>query len=66
MFLAELVLFFMAIIFGRLIDYDKAFTACFWIGIIVAAGFFLIVLLNLIVILFQKLFQLMNKRRFMP
>jgi hypothetical protein len=65
-FLAELALFFMAIIFGRLIGYDWALTACFWIGILVAACFILIVSLNLIIILCQKIFRTISEKGFTP
>jgi len=57
LFLAELALFFMAIIFGRLIGYDWALIACVWLGVIVAACFLLIVLINLLVVFYQKIFK---------
>lgn len=51
--LAELVLFMMAIIFGRLAGYDRTLTACLWTGIVLAGCFSLIVAGNLLVILFR-------------
>lgn len=54
----ELVLFFMGVIFGRLLGYDLALTACFWLGVIVAACFVFIVFSNVIVIAAQKLYRL--------
>lgn len=62
LFLTELALFFMAIIFGRLIGYDWALIACFWLGVIVAGCFILIVLINLVAILCHIIFRKLNKR----
>ena len=56
LFLAELVLFIVAIIFGRLIGYDRTLTACLWIGILLAGCFALIVAGNLVFILFQRIY----------
>ena len=61
-FLAELILFFMAVLFGRLLGYDWTLTACFWIGLIVAACFALIVVGNFLVILGGKLIRAIMKR----
>ncbi len=61
-FLIELVLLLTAIIFGRLLGYKLALTACFWLGIIVAACFALIISANLTVIFFSKLFLNIRKR----
>jgi uncharacterized membrane protein YhaH (DUF805 family) len=67
LFLIELVLFFAAIIFGRLLDYDLAFIVCFWFGIIVAGCYALIVLSNVLVIACIKLFRIiMRKKRAGP
>ncbi|MFC1825496.1 hypothetical protein ACFL9T_22520 [Thermodesulfobacteriota bacterium] len=55
-FLAELVLFFMAVIFGRLLGYGMTLRFCFWFGIIIAGCFVLIVLSNVILILLKKIF----------
>jgi hypothetical protein len=58
--LIESVLFFTAIIFGRLLGYDLAFIVCFWFGIIVAGCYALIVLSNLLVIACAKLFRVIR------
>jgi len=62
LFLIELVLFFIAIIFGRLLGYKLALTACFWLGVIVAACYALIVLLNVLAIISHKLFRMTIKK----
>ena len=61
-FLTELVLFFMAILFGRLLGYDWTLTACLWLGLIVAACFALIVIGNLLIIIGKKLISVIMKR----
>jgi hypothetical protein len=61
-FLIELVLFLIAMIFGRLLGYELTLTACFWFGLIVAACFALIISANLTVIFFSKLFSNIRKR----
>jgi uncharacterized membrane protein YedE/YeeE len=53
LFLAELVLLMIGMIFGRLIGYEWTFTACLWIGILLAGCFALIIAGNLLVILFH-------------
>ena len=63
LFLIELVLFFMAIIFGRLLGYDLALTACFWLGVIIAACYALIVLSNVHVMISHKLFRMIIKKK---
>jgi len=63
LFLIELVLFFMAIIFGRVLGYDLALTACFWLGVIMAACYVLITLSNVLVIISHKLFWMIIKRK---
>jgi hypothetical protein len=55
-FLAELLLLLMALIFGRLIGFRTTLTFCFWFGIILAGCFGLIVFGNLMVIMSQKIF----------
>ena len=63
-FLAELVLFLVGIIFGRILGYDLTMIACFWLGIILAACFALIVLGNVLLIVGTKLIWLIqNKTR---
>ena len=62
LFLIELALFFMAILFGRLLGYDLALTACFWIGVIVAASFGLIVLSNVFVIVCRRVFRMIKEK----
>ena len=61
LFLIELVLFFIAIIFGRILGYDWSFVICFWLGIIVAGCISLIVLLNWLALLYHKLIRRMVK-----
>jgi len=63
LFLIELVLFFMAIIFGRLLGYDLALTACLWLGVIMAACYALIVLSNMLVIVSHKFFCMIIKKK---
>jgi hypothetical protein len=63
-FLAELVLFLLAIFFGRILGYDLTMAACFWLGMILAACFALIVLGNVLLIVGTKLIWLIqNKTR---
>jgi len=63
-FLAELVLFLRGIIFGRILGYDLTMIACFWLGIILAACFALIVRGNVLLIVGTKLIWLIqNKTR---
>ena len=61
LFLLELVLFFIAIICGRILGYDCSFVICFWLGIIVAGSISLIVLMNLMTLLYHKLIRKMVK-----
>jgi hypothetical protein len=56
LFLIELVLFSMALIFGRLLGYEETLTACFWLGVIVAVCYASLVLVNVLIILFHKVF----------
>jgi hypothetical protein len=60
-FLTELVLFLMGVIFGRLLGYSWAFMACFWLGVVVAACYGLIVLANMLLIACQKVFRMIKK-----
>ena len=62
LFLIELVLFFIALIFGRVLGYDLALTACFWLGITIAACYALIVLVNVLVIVSHRLFRMIIKK----
>ncbi|MBW1788135.1 MAG: hypothetical protein JRK53_16170 [Deltaproteobacteria bacterium] len=61
LFLGELVLLFMAAIFGRIIGYDGTFAACFWIGVVVAGCFTVIVCLNLVEIGLCKIYRIITK-----
>jgi hypothetical protein len=61
-FLAELVLFLLAIFFGRILGYDLTMAACFWLGIILAACFALIVLGNVLLIAGSKLMRLIQDK----
>lgn len=60
-FLAELVLLLLGVIFGRILGYDLTMIACFWLGIILAACFALIVIGNVLLIAGIKLIQLIKK-----
>jgi hypothetical protein len=62
-FLAESVLFLLAIIFGRILGYVLTMIACFWLGIILAAcfGFALIVLGIVLPIAGTKLIRLIQR-----
>jgi len=60
-FLIELVLFFIAIIFGRLLGYRFALIGCFWLGVVVAACFASIIAANLTVIFFNRLYLKIKK-----
>ena len=55
LFLIELVIFFMAFIFGRLLGYGATLRACLWLGVIMAVCYASLVLANVFIILFQKL-----------
>jgi hypothetical protein len=52
----------MAIIFDRSLGYDWTLSACFWIGVIVAGCFALVVLSNVFVIVCHKLFRMIIKK----
>jgi hypothetical protein len=54
-FLAELVLFLLGLIFGSILDHDLTMTAYFWLGINVAGCFALVVLGNVLLIGGSKL-----------
>jgi hypothetical protein len=56
LFLCELILFFIAIIFGRIFGYRLTLFACLWFGLIVALCYALIVASNVGAILLQKLY----------
>ena len=51
-----LVLFLIAIIFGRALGYESAFTICFWFWILVVIIFTSIILSNLAVIFSHKIY----------
>jgi hypothetical protein len=55
-FLTEVLLFFLALIFGRLLGYDTTFRICFWLGVITAACFACVVLFNLCMIGIARLY----------
>jgi hypothetical protein len=57
LFLCELVLFLIALIFGRVFGYTLTLASCFWFGIIVALCFAMIVGTNLGVISLQMLYS---------
>ena len=61
-FLSELVVFFMAIIFGKAIGYDLTMEACFWFGAVLAGCFALIVLGNLALIALLRVFRLVKEK----
>lgn len=61
-FWIELVLFLIAIIFGRLLGYNFTLITCLWLGIIVAAVFTSIVFANLAVIFFYKAYLKIKKK----
>jgi hypothetical protein len=58
----ELVLFLMAILFGRVIGYDWTVEACFWLGVIVAACVIIIVLLSISAMGLQRLYRIAGRR----
>lgn len=60
--LAELVLLFSAIIFGRVLGYDLTISACFWPGVIVAGCFGVIILGSVLMIACIRLYQLIRKK----
>ena len=59
-FLAELILLLLGIIFGRILGYDLTIIACFWLGILLAACFALVVLGNVLLIAVSKLIRLIQ------
>jgi len=63
LFLIEFVLLSMALIFGRLLGYGATLTACFWLGVIVAGCYASLVLANVLIILFHKLFLGLKRYR---
>jgi hypothetical protein len=52
----------MAAVFGRILGYESTLIACFWLGIIVALCFALIVLGNVIAIFLFKLYEVIKKK----
>ena len=61
LFLCELILFLIALLFGRLFGYKLTFATCFWFGVIVALCYAMIVGANLGVIIFQMLYSKIKK-----
>ncbi len=57
LFLCELVLLLMALIFGRVFGYKLTLAACFWFGVIVALCYAMIVCANLGAIFLQKIYS---------
>jgi hypothetical protein len=55
LFLCELILFLMALAFGRVFGYKLTLAACFWFGVIVALCYAMIVCANLGAIYLQKI-----------
>jgi len=53
--LIELILFFTALVFGRILGYRQTIIACFWFGIVVAGCVGLIVCANVAVIILKRL-----------
>ena len=62
LFLVELLLLLIGIIFGRLLGYEFTLAACFWLGVIVAAVFASIVFANLTVVFFHNKYRKIKKR----
>jgi len=62
LFLAELVLVSIAILFGRIFGYDWTFKACFWLGVILAGCFMMVVVFNLLFIFGSRIFQMIVKK----
>jgi len=53
----ELFLFFISVLWGRILGYQLIFMICFWIGVIIGIVFLSIILFNLLMIGLQKLFK---------
>ena len=62
LFLIELLLCFIGIIFGGVLGHKTTLTACFWLGVIVAAVFVSIALANLAVICFHDRYRRMKNK----
>ena len=62
-FLAELVLLLLAIIFGRVIGYDLTLKASFWLGIILAGCFAFVIFGNLLAIAAVKALKILRRRK---
>ncbi|MBW2078369.1 MAG: hypothetical protein DRG87_07150 [Deltaproteobacteria bacterium] len=60
--LCELVLFLIALIFGRVFGYRLTLATCFWFGVIVGLCYAMIVGANLGVIFFQMLYSKIRTR----
>jgi hypothetical protein len=64
LFLCELVLFFIGIIFGRIFGYRLTLFVCLWFGLILAICYALIVASNVGAIFVQRLyFRIKNMKR---
>lgn len=61
LFLCELIVFLIALIFGRVFGYKLTLIACFWFGFIVALCYAMIVGANLGVILVHMLYSRIKK-----
>jgi hypothetical protein len=62
LFLCELVLFLVALLFGRVFGFRLTLLACFWFGLIVALCYALIVASNVGAIYLQKLCSRIKNR----
>jgi hypothetical protein len=61
LFLCELILFLLGIIFGRVVGYKYTLAASFLFGVIVALCYALIIFANVVIIWLQKAFLNLKK-----
>jgi len=61
LFLVELFLFLVTIIFGRSLGHEFVTPICFWLGVIVAAVFASIIVANLTVVFFFGRYRKIRK-----
>lgn len=57
-----IVLFLLAIIYSRHIGFKSAIVMCFWSWLVVVVVFFSIIILNLLLICFQKIYAIAKER----
>lgn len=63
-FLGGFGLFLLTIIYSRQVGFKSALSICFWIWIVIVLVFFLIMLINLVLIIFNKMYvTLVNKQK---